>query len=284
MPSFCPAARSVGVDLRCSPGSGSALTGRFGCRLRRPPKLWSRIPWRLGPREDPPRASPKGRTRQSDDRWESRCGPGARTLPRGWDLGMPLTSRSVSLPYSPLGRREGATKAGSAPRTAVSKCAARPRSVCSAPTSVRMAPPHSPGGPRGAQWSPPRDVRSISPAHAAVQDATPPQPGSLAAAAARASTPRLRSGGSPHRRWAGLPLLSPWPPRSREVRTGGRLPQKFQSPGYREAGYGSRPQSRRARHQARPELGSPRRPRSCALKRGRGSSARMRAARSPPRS
>lgn len=97
MPSSCRAARSGGGSLE----SGSALTARFGCGLRRPPALSSRIPWSLRPREDPPRASPRGRSLQSDYRWESRCGRRAGTLPRGLNLGKPLTGREVSLPLFP---------------------------------------------------------------------------------------------------------------------------------------------------------------------------------------
>lgn len=48
-----------------------------------------------------------------------------------------------------------------------------------------------------------------------------------------------------------------------------------------EAEYGSRQQSRRARHRARPDSARCARPLSCALMRGRGRSARMRAARLP---
>lgn len=70
MPPCGRAARSVRASLE----SGSMPMGRFGCRVRRPPELSPRIPWRLRPREDPLRASPRGRSLQSDYRWDPEPG------------------------------------------------------------------------------------------------------------------------------------------------------------------------------------------------------------------
>lgn len=292
MPASCRAARSVRGGL----GSGSALLDRFGCRLRRPPGLSSRIPWRLRPREAPPRASPRGRSLQSDDRWGSRGGPRARTRPQGLDLGMPLTGRERLPPSSPLsggekGLRRRAVRPGQRSASALpgrARCA----QLRTRPAWLR---PRSPGSPRGAQRSPPRDLRSVFPAHAAVQGAGPARPrrspGSRpAAAAARESRRAARASSllaSPaaarsHRRRAGLPL-----PLSRAAALSGgahrRAPPTpvavLRAAG--EAEYGSRPPSRRARHPARPDSARRARPPSCALKGGRGRSARMRAARLP---
>lgn len=147
------------------------LSGR---RVKGPPRLPSYSPWRLHPRQDPPGASPRGRSLQSEGGWARRCAPGARWLPQSLSLGVPHTSRGASpLLYSPLGRREGATKAGSRRRAPGSKCSGRPRSASSAPKSVRMAPAAPPGQASQVQpqRSPPRDRRAVLPAHAAGQDA-----------------------------------------------------------------------------------------------------------------
>lgn len=246
MPSFCRAARSGRRSLE----SGSALTERCGCGLRRPPALSSRIPWSLRPREDPPRASPRGRSLQPDYRWESRCGPRAGTLPRGLNLGKPLTSRERLPSFIPLsggekGLRRRAVRPGLRSASAVTGRAP----FAQLRTRSAWLRPRSPGRTSGCTTVPaagravsPPSSRS-RPGRGRVAGAPPPQ--SREPAGWRRRRRRVGPGGgsrqlpsSPLQRQlaptgagpARLPV-SPWPLRSREVRTGGRLPQKFQSSG-----------------------------------------------------
>lgn len=297
MPRFCRVAGSA----RGSPEGGSALMERFGRGLRRRSGLSSRIPRRLRPREDPPRASPRGRSLQSDSRWESRCGPQARTLPQGLTLGIPLARRERVPPFTPLsggekglrrravrpGLRSASAATGRAPSAQLRARSAwlRPRrpdrtSGCTAVPAAGHAvnPPSSrsrPGHGRVAGAPPPqsrepagwrrRRRRRVGPA------------GRLAPAPLLASPAAACS----HGRRAGPPLpLSPADALSgRGVRTSHKV-SVLGAAG--EAEYGSRPQSPRARQQARPDSARCARPRSCALMRGRGGPARMRAARPPP--
>lgn len=270
MPSLGRVARSGSGGLASGPArvelSGADSEGPWGCRPAAPGGFTHDRTLAVHPRGGEP-SSRVTAGHAAGDPEPGRC---------RW---IPPSGRSASPYYSAPGRREGAEKAGSVRGAPGSKCSGQPRSACSAPNSVRMAPAAPPRKASRAQpqRAPPGGCQPVLPAHAAGQDA-----------GVRPARPRRGPGSPPGRRpllnvgpgeWlppaafllrlSGSSSLPPTPgslcsalPLSRarhpgEVRTGGSLPRKFQSPGLRKKPSVTAHPPRPAPRQRR--LGSPRR-------------------------
>lgn len=226
VPSAAPSARAPAPPPRrpgakpCPPSAGGPAPAGAACnswaladgalrvRLRGPPGLPFRSPRRLHPRQDPPRASPRGRSLGPEDRWARRFGPGARALPHSLSLGVLRASRGASPGFIPPSgglKRPRRRAAGTELRAASAAAGgAQPPALRTRSAWLR---PRRPGRPLGAATTFRSAGRTVDPPGARGRPGRgrePTRPAGVPGASRGCCWARVQAGGSP----CSPPLLS----------------------------------------------------------------------------